>query len=432
MTKRRGITSVVGAVFAIIAIITAIGYVTYSMNLLEKFNQSVLVRTEESFDRNKEEFDIVKANLISDKLNITVQNSASLPVHLTRLWVENTTVSNSVFKYDIDEVVSSGRTVTNIGQNIAFNVDSADSYHIKLITERGNSQQFTINSASSAPLNIQLLALPSTVSSEFTTGLVMIVTNNGSGTLTNLAPETPSKSSGLATCTLGPVSPPSYDTLPPGGTAIFRWDLTVSGDAPNYCTYIAQLQNGYPGNTAEATVTLKTLKITSTDWSAHAGVLSINYTTFQWAQGGGWNASWNVPSGKPTVFSLELTNNNASNTIWLSKTTSLVFYGVSNAASEPFYIVRTVNVATTPPTISQPFTCTGPPINDYCIGVPPKGSVTLYFAATTSGGNAVSKFSNTITQYTGFLVVFGKYSDTQNGAGSQYGQNIPYIGLLVN
>ena len=103
MIKRRGLSSVVGAVFAIIAIITAIGYVTYSMNLLEKFNQVVLVRTEESFDRVKEEFDIFKANVVNDKLNITVQNSGSLPVHLTRLWVENMTVSNSVFKYDIDK-----------------------------------------------------------------------------------------------------------------------------------------------------------------------------------------------------------------------------------------------------------------------------------------------------------------------------------------
>ena len=432
MTKRRGLSSVVGGVFAIIAIITAIGYVTYSMNLLEKFNQSVLVRTEESIDRGKEEFDIVRANVVNDKLNITVQNSASLPVHLTRLWIENTTVSDSVFKYDIDEVVSSGRTVTDIGQNIAFNVDNADSYHIKLVTERGNSQQFTINSASSAPLNIQLLALPPTVSSGFTTGLVMVVTNNGSGTVTNLAPQTPFKSSGLATCTLGPVSPPSYDTLPPGGTAVFKWDLTVSGLAPKSCTYTAQLQNPYPGNTAQATVTLTTVKITSTNFATNAGVLSINYTSFQWSQGGGWNSGWNVPKGKDTVFSLQLANSNASNTIWLSKTTLLTFYAVSSSSSIPYYLVINVNETATPPTISQPYTCTGPPINEYCIGVPPEGSVTLYFAATSEGANSVSKFSNTVEQYTGFLVVFGKYSDTANSAGSQYGQNIPYIGLRVD
>ena len=432
MTKRRGLTSVVGAVFAIIAIMTSIGYVTYSMNLLEKFNQSVLVRTEESIDRGKEEFDITKASIVNVKLNITVQNSASLPVHLTRLWVQNMTVADSVFKYDIDEVVSSGRTLSNIGQNIAFNADNANPYQIKLVTERGNSQEFTISSASSAPLNIQLLALPSTVSSGFTTKLVMLVTNNGSGTLTNLAPQTPSKSSGFATCTLGAVSPPSYDTLPPGGAAIFTWDLTVSGFVPNSCTYTAQLQNPYPGNTAQATVTLTEIKITSTDWSAHAGILSINYTSFQWAQGGGWNQSWNVPKGQDTVFSLQLTNNNASGTIWLSKTSSLVFYGVSNQASVPFYIVQNVTVTATPPTISQAYTCTGPPINEYCIGVPGNGTATLYFAANDEGSNAVSKFSNAVTQYTGFLIVFGKYSDTQNGVGSQYGQNIPYIGLRVD
>ena len=260
----------------------------------------------------------------------------------------------------------------------------------------------------------------------------MLVTNNGSGTLTNLAPQTPSKSSGLATCTLGQVSPPSYDTLPPGGIAVFKWDLTVSGLTGQSCTYTAQLQNPYPGNTAQATVTLKTLKLTSTDFATNAGTLSINYTTFRWSQGNGWNQGWNVPAGKATVFSMELANNNASNTIWLSKSSPLVFYAVSSSASVPYYIVKNVNVTPTPPKISEPYTCPGPPINDYCVGVPPLGKVTLYFAATSAGDDDVNKFSATTTQYTGFIVIFGKYSATPNGAGSQYGQNIPYLGLLVN
>jgi len=434
MKCRKGLSSVVGVVFVIIALLSTVSYITYSMNILDNFNQNVLVTTQESMDRANEIFSVEKVSLNNNKFNITIQNNGNLPISINRLWVENITHTGDwTFKYDINHVVAPAEMVYNIGQNIPLTALESQSYKIKLVTERGNTKEFSVNSASFAPLNIQLLAVPSTIPSGFTAGLIMLVTNNGSETLINLTPQPPSKIDGDAQCTLGPVSPPSYDTLPPGGTAVFKWDLTMSGNAnlAEFCTYTAQLQNPYPGNFAQATVTLKTIKITSTDFATHAGVLSINYTSFRWSQGGGdWHHDWNVPKGANTVFSLDLNNNNVTGTIWLSNATTLVFYSVSSSAQVPFYIVNNTNVVPTPPTISQSYTC--PPLNDYCIGVPGNGTATLYFAAKVSGGNAVGQFSNVPIQYTGFLIVFGKYSDTQNDAGSQYGQNIPYIGLLVN
>ena len=433
MKCRKGLSSVVGIVFVIIALLSVISYITYSMNILDKFNQSVLVTTQENMDRANEIFSVEKVSLNNNKFNITVQNNGNLPININRLWVENIThPSDWTYKYDVSEPVAPAEMVYNIGQNIPLTALESQSYKMKLVTERGNTKEFSVNSASFAPLNIQLLAVPSTVSTGFTTALIMLVTNNGSDTLINLAPQTPSKTSGLATCTLGTVSQPSYDTLPPGSTAVFTWDLTVSGKAFDSCTYTAQLQNPYPGNTAQATVTLNKIKVTSIDFSTHSGVLSINYTTFRWSAGGGWNPGWNVPNSEDLVFSLELINNNASSTIWLSNTTSMVFYAVGSSASVPFYIVQNVNVDPPNPTISQPYTCTGPPPNDYCIGVPAEEKVTLYFAAKTVSGSMVSQFSGTDTQYTGFLVVFGKYSNNPNDPGSLYGQNIPYLGLLVN
>ena len=431
MTKRRGVSSVVGAVFAIIAIITAIGYVTYSMNLLEKFNQSVLIRTEESFDRGKEEFDIVKANVVYDKLNITVQNSGSLPVHLTRLWVENMTVSDSVFKYDIDKVVSSGRTVSNIGQNIAFNVDSADSYHIKLVTERGNSQEFTMNSASAAPLNIQLLALPPTVASGFKTQLVMTVTNNGTGILTNLVPVLNLVGSPTATCTPDPVSPSNYDTLAPGSTAIFSWAVKVTGtqDAQT-CTYRAQLQNGYPNNFAEATITATVVSLVATDYAANAGVLTIDYTSFRWAKTNSWNSGWQFPDG-PTGFSITISNNNQTKggyKLWISENSQL-FFQVAGGTSAPtsFYIVNSVNLAPGGATVSK-YT------PDFHKSIANRGgTVTVEFGSKLQGsknpqGSQIQNLAD--GEYVGFIVLYGKFAINQGDTGSQYAQTIPFVAVI--
>jgi len=430
MKCRKGISTVVGVMFAIIALLSIVSYITYSMNTLDKFNQSILVTNQENMDRANEIFSVEKVSLNNNKFNITVQNNGNLPISINRLWIENIThTSDWTFKYDINHVVAPAEMVYNIGQNIPLSALESQSYKIKLVTERGNTKEFSVNSANFAPLNIQLLAVPSTVPSGFTAGLIMLVTNNGSETLINLTPQPPSKIDGDAQCTPGPVSPPSYDTLPPGGTAVFKWDLTVSGRAPDFCTYKAELQNPYPGNFAQATVTLKTIKITATDFATHAGVLSINYTSFRWSQGGDWNYGWQVPKGADTVFSLDLNNNNFTGTIYLSKTTTLVFYPVSSSQQATFYIVQNVTLVPPQPTISPPYTC--PPLNDYCVSVPANGTHTLYFAAKVAGGNAVGQFSAE-TQYTGFLIVFGKYSESEAGPGTQYGQNIPYIGLTVS
>ena len=432
MTKRRGVSSVVGAVFAIIAIMTAIGYVTYSMNLLEKFNQSVLVRTEESFDRVKEELDIFKVNVVNDKLNITVQNSGSLPVHLTRLWVENMTVSDSVFKYDIDEVVSSGRTVSNIGQNIAFNVDSADSYHIKLVTERGNSQEFTMNSASAAPLNIQLLALPPTVASGFKTQLVMTVTNNGTGTLTNLVPVLNPVGPQTATCTPDPVSPSSYNTLAPGSTAVFSWAVKVTGtqDAQT-CTYQAKLQNGYPNNFAEATITETIVVLSSTNYLANAGVMTMDYTSFRWAQTDSWNSGWQFNHGD-TAFSLKMTNNNQTTggyKLWISENTQLFFQAAGGtAAPTSFYIVNSVNLAPGGATVSK-YT----PDSHQSIANE-GGNATVYFGSKLQGSKSQGGTIQNMPagEYVGFVVLYGKFAMNQNDTGTQYAQTIPFQAVISN
>src|SRR6185437_15582477 len=151
--------------------------------------------------------------------------------------------------------------------------------NVKLVTSRGNTQQFNVNSANVAPLNIQLLSIPATVPSGFQTKLVMIVINNGSYTLVNVTPQTPIEANNpTATCSLvqNQASPPKYNTLPPGSTAVFQWDVMIRGTVTGQtCTWIAQLQNGYNGNTATATVSVTNIAFTSTTLAQNSGILTL-------------------------------------------------------------------------------------------------------------------------------------------------------------
>ncbi len=262
MTTRRGLSSVVGGVFAIIAITTVIAYVTFSMNTLDQYNQSVLTKSQQILDLGKEQFKITNVGIVGNKFNITVSNTGTLPINFTKMWVQNTTtgVNDWVRSYSPrTNPVGAGAILTNIGQVPAVYASSTQTYQLKLVTSRGNTQVVNLGTVGSAPLNIQFYALPSNIASGFTTELVMVVTNNGSNTLTNVTPLQPVAGAGLATVTAlsAQSSPPNYATLAPGGTAVFKWDVTLAGAASNTKTFTAQLQGGL--NTASTTITIGTL-----------------------------------------------------------------------------------------------------------------------------------------------------------------------------
>ncbi len=398
------------------------------MHLLDSYSQTFLSTNQDRSNKQRENFKIATFSLVNSKLNIGVQNAGDIPINITRLWVQNTTATDWFQTYTINTSVSPGTTVSNIGLSLPLYINSANSYNIKLVSERGNSQQFAVNSANSAPLNIQLLALPPNVASGFQSQLVMILTNNGSGTLTNIAPAPLPPPTGSASCTAGQVNPSSYNILAPGQTAVFTWAVKAKASFDGFsCTYTASLQNGYPGQSVQATITVNAIQLSSTTFAQNSGIIVLNFTTFQWTQGGQWNTGWSIPGNQYTVFKLNMTNNNAttSTNLYLSKNTEIVLKDTQSAATTPYFIV---NATTLSPLGIQSYSgCNG--VNDYCISLPYGKQVTLYFAASQQGGTTMKKVQASSTEAMAFIVVYGKFSTSQGAPGSLYGQNLPYIGI---
>ena len=290
MRSRRAISSVVGMVFAIIALTTTITYISYSMGILNNYNQSVLTQNQQLTDVDKEKFQISSVTVPNGKLNVTIANTGSLPIQFTKLWIQNTSATDWVNSYaPTNSFVSPGGVLTNVGQNIPVSINPSNSYNVKMVTSRGNDQTFTVNSANVAPLNIQLLFFPATVAGGFNTTLTMIVINNSTGMLTNITPSplpVPTYTgSGTTKCTAGAVSPSKYNTLAPGSTAVFTWNVKVSGAGGDTCTFefTKPLQNGY-SQTVQATATITEVSLSSTTYAQNAGLLTITYTSFQWIQ----------------------------------------------------------------------------------------------------------------------------------------------------
>src|SRR5438445_8266367 len=250
MKSRKGLSTVVGMVFALIALATSIGYITYSMNILDQYDQTVIAKNQQTIDNGRENFQLYTTTIKNNKFNVTVINTGRLPINITKMWVQNYSVTDSINYYSINKLVSPGGILINIGQNLSpnLNVNPASNgyYNIKLITTRGNSLQFNMGSPGVKPLYMQLTITPQELTTTpINVTLSYLVTNKSTtnNLLTNLVPQlsftTCSGGTPLVlTYSSGPF-PAQYATLPSGSTAIFKWIYTATSGSSGAKCYIA-------------------------------------------------------------------------------------------------------------------------------------------------------------------------------------------------
>jgi hypothetical protein len=237
-------------VFAIIAIVISVSYVTYSLNTLDQYNQSTLARNQESINAGQESFQLFNTKIVGGKFNITVTNTGNLPINITRMWVQNTTATDWTNAYSINKMVNPGSLLTNIGQSSPVGANPLYSYNIKLTTSRGNALQFSIGSPTANPLFVQLDAIPSTVHTNQNATFLYIVQNNmtSNNALVNITPTMSCRGTGTAVATVWGPFPSTYPSLPSGGTAIFKWTAKITNSSSivvlNVICSAGILQNG--------------------------------------------------------------------------------------------------------------------------------------------------------------------------------------------
>jgi len=260
MKKHRGLSAVVGAVFLVAVVISALSYVTYSMNVLGNFSESLITEEKRQKDKQGEEFEITSIDITSaNKLDGIVTNTGQVPLEIKSLWIEEVGAPNSVKKFDIGKTVAPGDQLDLIN-SVNFVMDPTKGYTMKMVSGRGEVQTFHVNSVSSDNLYLQTHALPAVISTEFDTVVLMTVTNNAtnSATILNLTPNpfpTVDTSSCLPNCLATYVSgptPSSYPSLKSGEAATFKWVYTIAGKDSNTIKFTTSILNGITTNTASA------------------------------------------------------------------------------------------------------------------------------------------------------------------------------------
>lgn len=427
--KRRGLSTVIGMIFLVVVLSSVIGYFTYGINLVERVNDEIIMKGIENIDKSKENFEIIKVGIDEGKFDITIRNTGQLPINFTRLWVNNVTDSSwPMQNFTLNKVSFPGQVLYDVGQNLNLYALESQSYSLRLVTERGNFFNIQLTTPQEESLEMNLFSTPKSVFSGQDVTIWYGVTNNvtDGSVLQLITPqiEDPPDVTGSATAIYkeGPI-PQSKENLSYGDTSFFKWVYTVSGSNGAIISFNTTINNAKQGN-----FVLEPVEITILDDDSllveNAGVLQVDYESLEWAQGtDDWSSGWNLNTNDDTVWRINITNNHPTDTFYIGDDTALVLLPVAGSSKNPFYIGA--DAATNPPSISA--------YSDLNQNIPPGQEVRIYFGATIPGGTTVSDTPAQTGINQSPILIFGKMCSGGScpGSGTSYGQNIPFLGIML-
>src|SRR5574341_1034911 len=450
--EKRGISSIIAAVFMIAVIVLGLGVLTSGLTFQNKLGQVVTETSLAETEQIKERIELGDVRIeTNNKFNITLVNTGILPVKIVKAWITNTTDTNGWHRqYDnLNKLINPGQVLTNFGQDLSLVAKTDKSYEIKVVTERGTTAVFKITNGNDAKLHVRLTATPNTVPSGQRVTITMLVTHNNTlaDAVLNIEPQITSitvspSGAGSATLVNGYPIPAKDASIIKGGTRSYTWVYEVLGQNNTQFTVVGKLKDG-KSNTDTITFSTRLVKVTATDYATTAGILTISFTSFEYTQRGNpWTDGWSILSAERTGFKVDLKNNNESSTFWISKYSMFVLDQIGSASDISWYITNETIPGGNPPQISKAFNCPAygsVPANEYCLSVPKQGTLTLYFAgddvnAQQGSGHvqSVPSAGSEPDQYSGFIIMYGKFCNDgapKDCSGIQYGQNLPFMAV---
>jgi len=254
---KRGISSILAAVFMIGMIVVGLNVMIWALELQNDFSQALTERSLAESERINEKIELKEMRIDNDKINMTVVNTGSIPVKLVSMWVTNTTDTDGWHRnYSVSELINPGES-TNVGQALPLSISDSSSYRFKLITERGNLANFQVVSPKDKALSMNLFAIPPSIPTGQNLTMMFGVTNNltDGSIVKTITPtiswtkiEAPEGTiTATATLVTGPI-PTSEESLLLGETAFFKWVYRVVGDKGDTITFNATIADARQGN----------------------------------------------------------------------------------------------------------------------------------------------------------------------------------------
>lgn len=254
--RRRGISTVVGAMFMIIIMAGALNVTLWMTQQQDRIATAVTEKSGSDLERLNEKIGIADIRIDGSRLNMTVANTGGQPAQLASVYIVNETASpKQQFRYDLDVAVDGRNSVKNVGQALPFTATDASLYSVKVVTKSGNTAVANIAPLSTMALPMSLYVIPPTVTPGENVTLLYTVTNNSTDAYLGNG-VTPALSHSLG-CTAGPgcqltqyAAPAGNTKVAKGATSMFKWVFKVDAPDNTAVTFNATLAGARAGNYA--------------------------------------------------------------------------------------------------------------------------------------------------------------------------------------
>ena len=265
--ERKALSTIVGAVFMIIVMTSALNVTLWTMQQQNRVTESVIEKTNTNLNRLNEDIGISDVKISNGKLNLTVSNPGGAASYLKTIYVVNET-SKQQYKYDLNVAVDGRNSATSIGQSSpAIVIKNDTNYSVKVVSQSGTAATTTLTSLSSIAFPMSLYVIPATIVPETNVTLLFAVTNNL--TDSDLAfPVQPILNKSLScgppyseTCTFFDYGiEPESTYIPKGTTMLFKWVYGIKAPDGTIATFNASLAGAKQGNYVIEHGTIQILK----------------------------------------------------------------------------------------------------------------------------------------------------------------------------
>ena len=86
MKTHRGLSAIVGTVFLVAVMVSALSYVSYSLDLMGNFSESLIAEESRQNDKQSEAFEISSIDVTAtNKLDGVIKNTGEIPIKINHV-----------------------------------------------------------------------------------------------------------------------------------------------------------------------------------------------------------------------------------------------------------------------------------------------------------------------------------------------------------
>jgi hypothetical protein len=258
---RKGLSTIVGAVFMIIVMVAALNLTLWTIQQQDKVTETVIEKTNQNLNKLNEDIEISDVRIDGNKLNMTVTNAGATAATVKSIYVINET-SKERYTFDVDFSVDGRESEKNVGQGLSLYIKDDATYSIRMITESGSIATRTITPLSSVALPMSLFIIPPTVTPTGSNVTILFAVMNNltdSALGVDVVPTLDYTTSCVAgpSCELVEKQAPTSAHLREGNTILFKWVYEVTMPDLSTINFNASLVGAKDGNFVTETALVK-------------------------------------------------------------------------------------------------------------------------------------------------------------------------------